>query len=181
MTTSELTNYFIEWRKNRLDKLAPQVIVEFRENPSRHQALHQLAITSNPYPIQEYASWLVGHILDEFYQQPKNNQITKVIDAYLTTINPSVKRNLLKVIVHVPSDYRSGELIDHAFQSLVSAQEPIAVRSYSFAYVMGWLKEYPELGEELTVLVEQFPELFKTPAMQSCLKKFAKWKKSHRI
>ena len=63
MTTSELTNYFIEWRKNRLDKLAPQVIVEFRENPSRHQALHQLAITSNPYPIQEYASWLVGHIL----------------------------------------------------------------------------------------------------------------------
>lgn len=177
MTPENLKQYFLNWRKNRLDKLAPEVIVEFKQHPERFNALHHLAITEDDYPFQEYGSWLAGHIIEQYYASEHIEKINEVIDAYLSSSNHSVKRNLQKIINQVKVDYRSGELIDRAFHNLCAADEAVGLRSYSFHYLMLWLKDFPDLRSEIDLIVEQFPELFRSGAMQSCLKKYAGLKK----
>jgi len=177
MTTEELKTYFLAWRKNRLDKLAPEVIQEFQMHPDRYDALHQMAISVDVYPFQEYASWLSGHIVETFYKKAPEEKIQEVINAYLESENHSVKRNLLKIINAMPADFRSGELLERAFSVLSSHQEAIALRSYSFTYILTWLKQYPELAIELDAIIRQKPELFASAAMKSCLKRYARIKK----
>lgn len=176
MTPIELKAYFAAWRQNRLDKLAPQVIQEFRQHPERYDSLHFLATTKTEYPYQEYASWLSGHVIEEFYNKQGEEKIQEVIDAYLDSSNQSVKRNLLKIIKAVHTDYRSGELLERAFLILAAPDEAIALRSYSFHYLLDLLKIYPELATEIDAIIEQKPELFTSGAMRSCLKRYAKFK-----
>jgi len=176
MTPLELKAYFAAWRQNRLEKLAPQVIQEFRQHPERYDSLHFLAITKNDYPFQEYASWLSGHIIEEFYKSQGAEKIQEIIDAYLDSSNHSVKRNLLKIINAVNTDYRSGELLERAFEIVSSSEEAIALRSYSFHYLLRILKTYPDLAVEIDAIIEQKSELFASGAMQSCLKHYAKQK-----
>lgn len=174
MNTEDLKQYFLDWRKNRLDKLAPAVIEEFKSHPNRYEALHHIAITKDDYPFQEYGSWLAGHIIPEFYATKVEQKMPEIIDAFLTSTNHSVKRNLMKIILNVPCDYKSGELLDKAFFVLSSADENIALRSYSFSYLLQWMEKYPEIQIEIDSILTQWPELFTSGAMQSCLKKYRK-------
>lgn len=181
MNKEELKAYFIDWRKDRLGKLAKQVKREFRKHPERHEALHALACEINPYPIQEYASWLCGHLVETLYPSEFPDRQKEVIDAFLTTENPSVKRNLLKIVLELPTDHRDGDLLDHAFYALGSPNEAIAVRSYSFRYLLKLLPEYPDLQVEIDAIIREKPELFQTGALLSCIKSYKKLLKKLKI
>lgn len=172
MTIEELRHFLLNWNKNRLDKLAPAMISEFKNAPERWNALHEIAITKAEYPFQEYASWLCGHLTDEFYLNQNPKRMAHVVDAWLITENQSVRRNLLKIMLTVPSQHRSGEVLDRLLHNISSPNEAIAVRSYSFHMLMNFLKEHPDLRFEIDTIIDSFPELFKVPAMQSCLKRY---------
>jgi hypothetical protein len=174
MTVNELKVFLLDWRKNRLSKLAPEMTAEFRDAPERWEALHRLAVQVDDYPFQEYASWLCGHLIPEIYLNQNSNKIEDVIDAWLLTKNHSVRRNLLKIMLSVASDYKSGEVLDRLLYYLSSPDEAIAVRSYSFSMLMNIMQEYPDLHFEIDAIIDGFPELFKVPAMQSCLKRYSK-------
>ncbi len=174
MTAEQLRQLLFQWNKNRLAKLAPEMISEFKNAPNRWEALHEIAITKAEYPFQEYASWLCGHLIDEFYLKQSPKRIAEIIDAWLITENQSVRRNLLKIMLSVSSDHRSGEVLDRLMHNISSPNEAIAVRSYSFHMLMNFLKEYPDLRFEIDTIIDSFPELFKVPAMQSCLKRYRK-------
>lgn len=174
MTTEQLRQFLFQWNKNRLSKLAPEMISEFKSAPERWVALHEIAITKAEYPFQEYASWLCGHLTDEFYLNHNPERIEAIIDAWLQTENQSVRRNLLKIMLAVSSEHRSGEVLDRLLHNISSPNEAIAVRSYSFHMLMNYLKEHPDLRFEIDTIIDSFPELFKVPAMQSCLKRYRK-------
>jgi hypothetical protein len=174
MTVSELKAFLTHWRKNRLSKLAPEMIADFRNAPERWDALHQIAIQVDDYPYQEYASWLCGHLIAEIYLNHNSNKTDEVIDAWFLTESHSVRRNLLKIMLSAPSDYKSGEVLDRLLFYLSSPDEAIAVRSYSFHMLMNIMKQYPDLHVEIDAIIAGFPELFKVPAMQSCLKRYNK-------
>lgn len=169
MNDKELKTYFLEWRKNRQEKFAKEVIAEFKSKHERLDAVHQMACAKDIYPFQEYASWLVGHITNEFYFSSNHQRIADIIDAYLISDNHTVKRNLMKVISLVTSEHRKGELITRAFNVLMNTEESIALRSYSFKFILSQLKQHPELRNELNIVIFEFPELFTSPAMKSCL------------
>ena len=177
MNQTELKTYFLDWRKNRQEKLAEEVIAEFKSKPERFRAIHQMALTKDSYPFQEYASWLAGHITQEFYMKSGTQNITEIIDAYLISDNHSVKRNLMKIINLVESEHRYGELLSRAFDVLIQPEETIALRSYSFKFIMKQLKRYPELDNELHIVIAEYPELFNAAAMKSCLKQYASQRK----
>lgn len=174
MHVQELKEYLSEWRKNRMLKMAPEVISEFQTHSERFESLHHMAITVDAYPFQEYASWLASHLIDLYRIEPTKNKIHEITDAILLSSNHTVKRNLLKTRLHFTSDYRVGELIDRAFQFLTSPQETIAVRVYSFYFLLQEIKKYPDLMHEMDVIVEHNSELFSAPALQVCLKRYHK-------
>lgn len=174
MNEAELKDFLLDWRNNRLLRLAPEMTQEFKKHPERWSALHLLATHADDYPFQEYASWLCGHLILEIYLNQNSNKIEEVIDAWLLTENHSVRRNLLKIMLSVPSDYKNGEVLDRLLHYLSSPDEAIAVRSYSFSMLMKIMKEHPDLHFEIDAIIEGFPELFKVPAMQSCLKRYKK-------
>lgn len=174
MTVSELKAFLLDWRKNRLSKLAPEMIAEFRNAPERWDALHQIAIQVDDYPYQEYASWLCGNLIDELYLNQSPKRLVEIIDFWLITENHSVRRNLLKIMLAVPSDHKNGEVLDRLLHNISSPNEAIAVRSYSFHMLMNFIREHPDLRFEINTIKESFPELFKVPAMQSCLNMYRK-------
>lgn len=174
MTAEQLRQFLFQWKKKRLAKLAPEMISEFKNAPDRWEALHNVAITKADYPYQEYASWLCGHLIDEFYLNKNPKRIAEIIDAWLITENHSVRRNLLKIMLLVPSDHRSGKVLDRLLYNISSPNEAIAVRSYSFHMLIEILKIHPDLHFEIDTIIDSFPELFKVPAMQSCLKRYHK-------
>lgn len=174
MTVLELKAFLLVWRKNRLSKLAPEMIAEFRSSPERWEALNYLATHIDEYPYQEYASWLCGHLISEIYLNKDSKNCEDVIDAWLLTVNCSVRRNLLKIMLNVASDYKSGEVLDRLLICLSSPNESIAVRSYAFSMLIKIMKEHPDLRFEIDVIIDGFPELFKVPALQSCLKRYRK-------
>jgi hypothetical protein len=176
MNQEELQQYFLNWRNKRLDKLAPAVIQEFKTHPEWHVSVHRMAISKASYPFQEYASWLSSHLIHEFYTSSNAEKINEIIDAYLQSENHTVKRNLLKIINCTSSDYRSGELLSKSIEVLSSPHEAIALRSYSFQYVLQWINHFPELVNEIDACIGYRTELFKTPAMQICLKRYLKLK-----
>ena len=100
--------------------------------------------------------------------------MAQVVDAWLITENQSIRRNLLKIMLAVPSQHRSSEVLDRLLHNISSPNEAIAVRSYSFHMLMNFLKEHPDLRYEIDTIIDSFPELFKVPAMQSCLKRYRK-------
>jgi hypothetical protein len=170
MTVSELKDFLLHWRGNRLSKLAPEMIAEFQSSPECWDALHQIAIHVDEYPFQEYASWLCGHLISEIYRNPQ--KIEEIIDAWLITENHSVRRNLLKIMLAVPSYYKNGEVLDRLLRYLASPDEAIAVRSYAFSMLMKIMKAHPDLHFEIDAIIKSYPELFKVPALQSCMKKY---------
>lgn len=172
MTPQELKAYFLHWRENRLDKLAPVIIDEFQRHSERFDALHALAISKDTYPFQEYGSWLAGHIIQHYYLPHKEQRLPEIIDAYLASDNSSIQRNLHKIINGVLVDYRSGELINRAFEVLQSSDTEVGLKSYCFHYILLWLDRYPELSTELEIIIRDRPELFSSGAMRSCLKKY---------
>lgn len=174
MNATELRQFLYQWNKNRLAKLAPEMILEFKNAPDRWDALHEIAITKDEYPFQEYASWLCGHLISEIYLNQNLRKIEEIIDVWLQTENHSVRRNLLKIMLAVPSDYKNGEVLDRLLHNISSPNEAIAVRSYSFHMLMNFLKEHSDLRFEIDTIIDSFPELFKVPAMQSCLKLYRK-------
>ena len=155
-------------------RLAPEMIQEFKYRPERWSALHRLATHVDVYPYQEYASWLCGHLISEIYLNQNPRKIEDVIDAWLLTENHSVRRNLLKIMLAVSSDYKNGEVLDRLMHNISSPNEAIAVRSYSFHMLMNFLKDYPDLRFEIDTIIVSFPDLFKVPAMQSCFKRYRK-------
>lgn len=176
MTTTELKAYLLEWRKNRINKLAPEIIPEFQSKQDRYDAVHQLAITVDDYPYQEYASWLAGHLVKQFYVHAKKKKKEDIIDAFLRSSNVSVKRNLLKIILSFRIDYRTAELIDKTFDYVASVDEPHAVRVYAFYFLLNQIQFFPELAQELDAIIDQKHESFKAPSLQACLKKYEKVK-----
>lgn len=179
MNQEQLKAYLLYWSKNRLSKLADEVIPEFRANPNRYAALHELAIAKDNYPYQEYASWISGHLTDRMYSAKYPKRIQEVVDAFFETKNHTVRRNLLKIVLAVPSHYREGELLDKLFSLLMSADEAIAVRSYAFHKVLSFMDIYPELQRELDAVLDTHHALFQSAAMRSCLKRYDKWNKTN--
>jgi len=176
MNKQELKIYLLEYKKNRLTKLATEMIAEFRTAPERWSALHEISICIDSHPYQEYASWLCGHLVEELYSGSNTYRIEEMTDSWLLTENQSVRRNLLKIILKVQPEHRNGEVLDRVLHYLGSPDEAIAIRSYSFSMLTSMLKDYPGLTHEIDAIVDAFPELFKMPALQSCLKRYSRLK-----
>lgn len=97
--------------------------------------------------------------------------IRKMLKAQSTPINSAIRRNVVRTFawMDIPEKYR-GEVFDLCFNYINDPKEAIAVRAFAMAICGKICSYYPELKEEL-LLVIQLHEEFGSPAFKSQARK----------
>ncbi|MEO6283640.1 MAG: hypothetical protein ABIN80_02685 [Dyadobacter sp.] len=92
-----------------------------------------------------------------------------------TGIHDAVIRNSARVLedISIPEEFH-GELMDACFALVQNRQTAIAIRAFSLTILFNLCKIYPEIKNELRVIIEESME-FETPAFRSRGKKILKY------
>ena len=97
--------------------------------------------------------------------------LLQLITCLEKPIHGSVRRNSLRIMqsMAVPEEYQS-QLIDTLFELLSDPKEESAVKAFAMTVAYNVVKQYPELGQELKIIIEdQLP--YATPSFKSRAKR----------
>jgi hypothetical protein len=113
------------------------------------------AARKNPAMIQPYIGELVKRLQDD-------------------TVHPAVIRNAVRVLeeLDIPEEYH-GEVMNSCFQFLQSPTTPAAIKAFSMTVLYHLSKYYPEIKQELKLIIEENWE-HETPAFKSRGRKILK-------
>lgn len=130
-------------------------------------------LLNDEWLITQRASWVVSKCIDK-----KSNLITPHLERLILnlendTVHVAVKRNSLRVLTNVNIPENScGSLINTCFKFL-EGDEPIAVKSFSISVLSNLLPTYPDLANEMRVILEnQLP--YASPGFKSRANKVLK-------
>ncbi|MCL3779840.1 hypothetical protein EMN47_05490 [Prolixibacteraceae bacterium JC049] len=104
------------------------------------------------------AAWVIDHM-----HQKNSNAVKGIVDrlpeAVLAVKKDGVLRHFLKIISEFPiKENISGEFIDRCFDIFESTSMPIAVRVHAMQILFEFSKVYPDLQNELALLIEHHME-----------------------
>ena len=104
--------------------------------------------------LRQRISWVLMAFpsLDQFCLAP---HIERLISILFNTNEDSLKRNILRLlqIQPIPKAYH-GKLIDFCFKILEDKKEAVAIQVFAMTVVSNLAKPYPELLNELALLLE---------------------------
>lgn len=85
--------------------------------------------------------------------------------------HPAIARNILRVFqeMDIPEKYR-GQLIDTCFKFITSETAPVAVRAFAITTASNICRHYPELGNELVMVLRELSQLPQTAAIKQRIK-----------
>jgi hypothetical protein len=116
------------------------------------------------------------HVVQEKPEYLKSFQ-TQIIDVVLQDNNQSVLRNCVKILLHSESsNYRESELLERYIGFVKDNDNKVALQVYSMYCLIGFVKKYPELKEEL-ISIFQLNISEKSAAYKGGVKKFMKMTK----
>ena len=106
------------------------------------------------YRLNQRAAWVVNFCA-EAHPKLFEPYLGKMISNLNNDIHDAVKRNTVRMLQNydVPEAYM-GELADYCFGFLASNQEAIAIKVFSMTVLSNIVEKYPELKNELKVLIE---------------------------
>ena len=149
MTAKE---FILDFHSNRDLKLYCKKIIE---SPELVEGIIELILTNSEYPISEYASWILTHVVksDKKLLIPFQNVL---IDFILTeNKNQSVLRNCTNIIQGLDlSEYKESELIERYIDFIKNSNNKVALQVYSMQNLSRFVKKYPELKLELIAILE---------------------------
>lgn len=136
-------------------------------------ALLQCIFGLEPYPYQEYGSWLLVHII----RQKKLNcdhLYEPLTDTLFNTDNQTTLRNITICLEEIGvKEYRESELIDLFLSFINDASNKVALQLFSIRMLSQYCKRYPELIGEVREVIHLNAE-GKTPAYKVGLRDFEK-------
>lgn len=120
--------------------------------------------------LVQRASWAASKAYD---LQPAlfETYLLQLITCLEKPIHGSVRRNSLRMMqsMQIPEEYQS-KLIDILFELLSDPKEESAVKAFAMTVAYNVVKLYPELGQELKIIIEdQLP--YATPSFKSRAKR----------
>ena len=117
------------------------------------QELMNIFFSAEPLYAQR-AAWAASKV---FEAKPEwfSPYIPKLISLLSRDTHDGVRRNALRILqfVEIP-EASSGEAVDAAFRLLSSPQEAIAVKVFAMTVIHNQIRRYPELKQELRILLE---------------------------
>lgn len=163
-----LTSLVLQYRKDG-DILTVQTY--FSANPGQIAGLIQLVRNQIPYPIEEYASWILTHLCKK---QPHLFQpyYRDLVDILLKSSNHSVLRNVANVIHQLElENYKEGLLLNRLVDFIGDHKQKVALQVYSIYILILFVKKHPELRDELREHI-LFHQEGRSPAYQVATRNF---------
>lgn len=101
------------------------------------------------------AAWAFGHagIADPSIVSDHMSELLQMIE---TPKHASISRNIYRILqfVDVPEEYE-GTLYDLCIRDLIDPKQPIAVKCFGMTTAFNICKKYPELQDELKMVIEE--------------------------
>lgn len=143
----------------------------FIANPNDINTLVQFVINHEPYPIEEYASWVLLHISKRKPERVRGFY-NSLIDVSFSTSNQSVLRNVICIIDNLSiSSYRESEFIDLLIKFIQNPKNKVALQVYSIYVLIQFVTKYPELHAEIKQVID-INETEKSPAYKVAKRNF---------
>jgi len=145
----------------------------FTSDQKKLDALLQCIYQLEPYPIKEYSSWMLMHILrsKKVDGLPFYNDL---LDTLFKTDNQSVLRNVANCMMEIGvQEYRESELFDLLLSYINDASNKVALQMYSIRLLMQICEKYPELAPEVSEVIHLNSE-GKTAAYKVGMRDFGK-------
>ncbi|WP_018341709.1 hypothetical protein [Cytophaga aurantiaca] len=142
------------------------------ESKTNLKQLMQYFIGKDKILVQR-ASWAASKVY-ELKPEWFDVYIPQLIACLEKPIHGSVRRNSLRIMqtMQIPDEYQSS-LIDRLFILLSDPKEESAVKAFGMTVAYNVIKRYPELGNELKIIIEdQLP--YATPSFKSRANKIIK-------
>ena len=133
---------------------AKTVVSKIEGNPELFDGLWQSIYDSDTRKAN-YAAWFIDKCCEKQPQLVEGKQAE--IIAYLPkALRTGIQRSLLRVLLRysIPEESES-ELVEFCFNSLQSAQIPVAVKVHAMQHIYNLSFKYPELVIELVPVIEQ--------------------------
>jgi len=131
------------------------------------------------YRLTQRAAWPLSYIVIE-HPSLLNPYFEKFIQKLGDPTNhPAIPRNVFRVLqeIEIPEKFQ-GVLIDLSFKIIMNETEPAAVRAFAITVAAKICKNYPELKNELLIILKELSSLPQLPSMTSRIKKALKELKS---
>ncbi len=125
----------------------------FEQNPAQVNELIHFISAEHPYPLPEYASWILVHLARKKRSLVQSYE-SRIIDNLFNTSNQSVLRNLVNTLSALKlTDYRESELVDLLISYLQNHENKVALQVYSMYVLLQFVEKYPELEHEILAVI----------------------------
>lgn len=123
-------------------------------NPGRFAALLELFLYDE-YRVVQRAAWIMSHVAEKYpalLEPHLEKMINRMGDAGIPV---AVKRNVVRILqfIHVPESLQ-GPVMDYCFRFLEDPAETVAVRAFSMTVLANLAQQYPEIRNEIILLIE---------------------------
>lgn len=149
---------------------ANKIVTWVGSSPQRFDELVKLFL-GDEYRVTQRAAWPLSYIAIEYPQLVK-----KHLPAFVKLLNddkrhPAVKRNIVRLLqtVEIPEKLH-GDVMDTCFRFVADVKETAAVKAFSLTILENLSKQYPEILNELKVIIEERWN-YETPAFHARAKK----------
>jgi len=152
----------------------PMVLHYFLERKYGIETLIKYAASTEDYPLPDYSSWVLTHLVKEFPAHLQEYQ-PMLIDAFMESKNQTVLRNLSAGFIHQPLvEHRQGEFYDALIQHLLQPENKVALHVNCIYKLIQFSKQFPELTNEIWSCIEILTENNKQASLLSVKRTFQK-------
>lgn len=143
------------------------------DSQKRFDELFNLFLNSE-YRITQRAAWPISYCVIANPPLIRKHFSRLVENLHKPGIHDSVKRNTVRLLQHIeiPKKFH-GEIMDICFRYISSPDESVAVKAFSLSILQNLSKSYPEIRNEIKLIIEERWE-HETAAFKSRARKFLK-------
>ncbi|WP_160711022.1 hypothetical protein [Chitinophaga solisilvae] len=127
------------------------------------------------YRVVQRSAWIISMVAEKYPALLAPHLTTMVTRMEDPALPSAVKRNVLRVLqfIQVPEELH-GPVMNACFSYLEDPKEMIAIKAFSMTVLANLAKEYPEIKNEIRILLEDLLEHEPSPGIRSRAKKVMK-------
>ena len=140
-----------EHSKKQCDKIVKWV----GDDQKRFDELFDLFL-NDEYRVVQRAGWPVSYCVEKHPELIKKHFPRLLKNLEKKGIHDAVKRNTVRLLqyVSIPGKYH-GEVMDLCFRYITAPAEPVAVKAFSITVLQNLAKQYPEIANEIKLVIEE--------------------------
>lgn len=157
--------------KDEHSKSQTEKIVKFIGNDKERFKQLVTVFLNGEYRITQRAAWPLSYSAIENPElvKPYYSKLIKKLNEQ--DVHPAIPRNILRLLqeVEIPSKYH-GVLVDSCFKFITDMHQPVAIKAFAITVAAKICSLYPELGNELKMILDEMRKYPQQPAIRVRIK-----------